>query len=149
VLSNGQNEVQVAIENEITLPYSSGSNVTSSAILFTVQNDGKVIANGTASDNAFFAFRDAKFRPQNGTYFISCLSQSGDASTFRANVTVIKNGIYSYYYDYGDGVTITVDDEVEGITIGLRIAPNYTANNIVFNPKMYRYVELQYLEEVL
>ena len=107
------------------------STTTKNGVTFTVNGDGTVKANGTASATTNF---DWNFTvPATGEYILSGCPANGSAQSYEQ--WVWNNGTSSSIGmdDFGDGATHTLEAGVS-YNMNLRIASGYTANNIVFKP---------------
>lgn len=95
-------------------------------VTFTVNNDGSVTCDGTASNNTFFKIGDFSLASQS--YILTgCPSDGGnDSYTLRC----YKNGNIKGA-DVGNGFNI--NESIDGY-IEIRIASGYTCNNLIFYP---------------
>ncbi len=102
------------------------SSKTKNGVTFTVNNDGSVTCNGTASNNAFFKIGDLSLASQS--YILTgCPSNGGnDSYTLRC----YKNGNVKGA-DVGNGFNI--NESIDGY-IEIRIASGYTCDNLTFYP---------------
>ena len=102
------------------------SSQTKNGVTFTVNNDGRVTCNGTASKNAFFKIGDLSLASQS--YILTgCPSNGGnDSYTLRC----YKNGNVKGA-DVGNGFNI--NESIDGY-IEIRIASGYTCDNLTFYP---------------
>jgi hypothetical protein len=98
--------------------------VTSNGITFTVNTDGTIVANGTATATGWIAL--SKFVGESGrNYILSGCPAGGSSSTY--NIRINPD-----VYDYGDGAEFTADGEAHALSINVLI--NTTVNNLVFKP---------------
>ena len=74
-------------QNLIVYPYSSGISIVTNGITYTVQSDGSVLANGTASanKNAYYNFAYKTLKLGDTSYTISC--------------EILPKSVYVYVYD--------------------------------------------------
>ena len=102
------------------------SSQTKNGVTFTVNNDGSVTCNGTASNNTFFKIGDLSLASQS--YILTgCPSNGGnDSYTLRC----YKNGNVKGA-DVGNGFNI--NESIDGY-IEIRIASGYTCDNLTFYP---------------
>ena len=126
-------------------PYNDGNSKTNNGITFTVNSDGTVTANGTATAAATYnciirlpSGIHKKF--PNGRYHASGCPSGGLGNTYRMFFNHTVNGAISdYLEDRGNGGTFTVNGDDfydDGALIGVQIyiSSGYTANNLVFKP---------------
>ena len=104
------------------------SSQTKNGVTFTVNNDGSVTCDGTASNNTFFKIGDFSLASQS--YILTgCPSDGGkDSYTLRC----YENGNIKGE-DVGNGFNI--NESIDGY-IEIRIASGYTCNNLIFYPMM-------------
>lgn len=152
MLPHGETSGFIGKSNELTAPWSEVTH-TEKGITFTVNENGTITANGTATDVAWFYLKGSvmNFLPPVGKHrFYGCPS-GGTANTYRVQLYAYqgegKENIYAY--DYGNGGVIDVAEETQYLSIAIRIASGYTANNLVFNPSMYGVSMLYWNTEVL
>lgn len=122
-------------------------------ITFTVNDDGTIMINGTATNTAWFHLRHEtdKFLPPVGNHFLQGCPTGGGTSTYRMQALVYngESDEAGSYYDYGAGTAITVTEKTKYVSIVIRVASGYTANNLVINPALYGNVKISWNEEVL
>lgn len=121
--------VGVSGKNLIPYPYQN-TNTTHNGVTFTVNNDGSIIANGTATENATFTLWDLTHKfaiNSNETYTLSGCPFGG------SNTTFALYNIGTQDIDYGDGKTFT---EKSDYAPRITIYKGYTANNLVFRPQL-------------
>lgn len=114
---------------------------TSNGVTFTINADGTAVtANGTASSGAWAIFVLGAFTFKAGkTYVLSGCPAGGDAaSTYR--MIALVDGKEVIGGDYGEGVTIAVDNDTT-VTIRIDVISGYTASNLVFYP-MIRFADM-------
>lgn len=123
-------------KNLIPYPYT-GTSSTMFGVTFTVNSDGSVTANGTATANAVFELEyDATmFTLPVGNYFLSgCPSGGSTKSYFMAAANGAGISYDKFQRDFGNGVSVPSKGEKWKITI--RIISGYTADNLVFKPQI-------------
>lgn len=152
MLPNGITSGVLGTSNELIYPWVEGTH-TESGITFTVNADGKITANGTATDVAWFYIRGSadKFVPPVGKHrFYGCPS-GGTGDTYRIQVYAYhgteQNPVYTY--DYGNGGIVDILENTQYLSIAIRISKGYTAKNLVFEPAMYGVSLLRWHTEVL
>jgi hypothetical protein len=114
--------------NLIPFPYVDKSTVTRNGITYTINEDGSITANGTATGQAYFVlFRGVL---PIGEYFLSGTPRDGSTNT----IIYVANTNYSLYKaDVGIGVAFNITTEEE-MTIAISIQKEVIASNLVFKP---------------
>ena len=107
---------------------------TINGVTFTVNDDGSVTANGTATANTSFYVLNKKTWNYDADAILSSCPENGSDNSFRCQV-------YDYstsqsYVDYGEGVTVPKSVYGHSIDVFIRIANGYNANNVVFYPML-------------
>lgn len=102
-------------------------------VAYTVNPDGTVTANGTASAVIFLTV--GSFLAKSGvSYRMSGCPSDGSKDTYQVSARATAGGASPVYGDdNGSGSTIRVDSDTT-VYIIIRIASGYTADNIVFKP---------------
>ncbi len=110
---------------------------TKNGVTFTVNEDGSVTANGTATANALLGLSDIKLTVGK-KYTLSGCPEGGSSTTFKLYGLDTTNwtGAGS---DYGNGDTFTIRYSINQYRIA--IYTGYTADNLTFYP-MLRYAEI-------
>lgn len=133
---------KMGAKNLIPYPYYE-SDHTESGITWTVNSDGSVTANGTATANSTFVFRhrgeQTKFIEKNTSYIFSGCPSGGSNSTYSMAFFVknqddsnIASGV-----DFGDGITINMPNEdYYGIYAFARVFSGQTVSNLTFKPML-------------
>lgn len=104
---------------------------TINGVTFTVNNDGSVTCNGTSSATTTFVI-SIKLN-SNINYVLSGSPKNGGAETYRLDLRNISYSVYNNTVDNGNGINFTV--EANGTyLVCIRIAANYTCNNLTFYP---------------
>lgn len=104
---------------------------TVNGVTFTVNSDGTVKVNGTASDEIYFKLTAAlgTFLIA-GSYHLSGCPQNGSATTY-----MIYDGTQNdNWNDTGNGVDVTYTDSLSSKYIYIKIMPGVTLNNQIFKP---------------
>ena len=99
-------------------------------ITFTVNKDGTVIANGTASSNANLSINNFTFEA-NKVYFLNGSPQGGGSTRYRIQLT--SGGTVIGSSDVGSGVRKTFTEDIT-LLVTVSIRTNMTVNNLVFKP---------------
>lgn len=152
VIGEGEYVFGTAPANQLVAPWFDKTH-EDSGITFTANADGTITINGTATATAWFHLRHEtdKFLPPVGEHFLQGCPTGGGTSTYRMQALVYngESNEAGSYYDYGAGTAITVTDKTEYVTVVIRIASGYTANNLVITPALYGNVKISWNEEVL
>ena len=106
---------------------------TINGVTFTVNEDGTVTANGTATNTSYIAVNSFLY-VANQDYVLSGCPNSGSDNTYKMYSINISSGA-GHTNDYGEGGAIKVSADQVG-EIRIRIASGYTANNLVFKPML-------------
>lgn len=127
--------ISVYGKNLIPYPYSglpSGAGTkTVNGITFTVNDDGSVLVNGTATEQAtFMLFSGTKIKG-NATYTVSGCPSGGSADTYFLRVTV---GGYSMQTT-GNPYTATVPAEKSSDYSYIAVKSGVTVNDLLFKPQ--------------
>ena len=110
---------------------------TISGVTFTVNADGSVKVNGTASANALFWFlgsANATMTLPSGNYTLSGCPSGGTSSTYR--ISAYDSTGQGYQHDYGSGANFTSLDA--GMKFAIVVFSGATLNNKVFYPMVRR-----------
>ena len=119
--------------NLIPYPYNAAS-FTSEGITWTVNSDGSIAANGTATGNSIFVIQKASnFILPAGTYTVSG-ANDGSQSTYNIQIgaTPVVGGTPAYY-NATNGTKITLTEPCK-ILIQAVVYNGYTANGLKFYP---------------
>lgn len=118
----------VATENLIPYPYTDGMSRTANGVTFTVNSDGSVTVNGTATSDADFMLLRGPIQSYSESYFLSGCPTGGSDTTYyiSESFTVSK--------DTGNGVAFNnlPSDQAWRIVI----KSGTTVNNLVFRPML-------------
>ena len=112
-------------------------------ITFTVNADGSVTANGTATAKTdFVSFVGA---PAEAMYYaklkLSGCPLNGSAETYRMFIQDLTSGYVNLGVDTGNGASVTINRSVTQIRCFITIYEGYTAENLTFYP-MLRYEDI-------
>ena len=121
--------------NMIIYPYVLKTTENNNGVAFTVNDDGTVIANGTATNGIYAKLADVSYSAGE-TYTLSGCPIGGSSSKYSIYDDLKK------YYDYGSGVTFTESENTMG-AIYLRIAKGTVLSNVVFKPMLNRGAKAQ------
>ena len=127
--------VDVTGKNLLATPYNDGSK-TNNGITWTVNDDGTVTANGTATADSYFYFRYNDGYLPYSSYYVSGCPSGGSGSTYY--IQFASWGGLSMAEDTGNGGTFIHDERDARINNKLRviayIKSGTTVNNLVFKP---------------
>lgn len=148
---SGWNEVNVTRTGKnliIYPPYYHGNSKTQNGITYTVNSDGTITVNGTATAASSFTLH-ARFTEvegdlilPNGTYTLSGCPSGGGDNTYQMRAHRTYNGSANELgRDLGSGVVLTLNgDDFSSSEVNLQISINVssgaTANNLVFKPML-------------
>ena len=122
-----------AVSNNILpFPYERGS-ATVKGITYTVNDDGTVTVNGTATDFSNFVLRGYSTTPtiplvSGENYILSGCPKGGSS-----NMYCLRLGVAGSLYDYGNGVSFTYPGNIS-VYLDIVIFSGATVNNLVFKP---------------
>ena len=119
------------------------SSLTKNGITFTVNADGSVTANGTATAKTdFVSFIGA---PAEAMYYtklkLSGCPLNGSAETYRMFIQDLTSGYATLGVDTGNGASVTINRSVTQMRCFITIYEGYTAENLTFYP-MLRYEDI-------
>ena len=136
------NSVEVSGKNLITYPYYDGESKTMNGVTFTVNADGSVTANGTATARTFFHLHyltehlDFGLIPNRIYTFKACPS-GASSSTYNVSMSVWNGEKFVRgLYDYGNGNTFTRDNSTTHYGCAIAIEAGTTVENVVFRPQL-------------
>lgn len=106
---------------------------TINGVTFTVYDDGSVKVNGTASANTTFAIVAAYSLPV-GNYILSGCPAGGVTASYLLQMRhdTVQQSVFCQ--TGGTETPFTIDDATRKFIIMIRIAKNYSAQNLVFYP---------------
>ncbi len=115
---------------------------TINGVTFTVKNDGSIIANGTATSNAFLYIlgtNSTDYKPLPNIVgktvkLTGCPSGGSDKAYLLRLVGMTTS--YIAYEDSGDGITFTVPNNLTGCYCYIYIREGHTVSNITFKPML-------------
>jgi len=114
------------------LPFT-GATTTINGVTFTVNSDGTVTANGTATSDAAFLYWDKNTFGgkclQPGSYILNGCPSGGGNSTYR----IASNG-FSGWADIGNGSNNTIVEAMNQTNIVIVVSSGTTVSNLVFKP---------------
>lgn len=121
-----------AVGDNINLINIEEGQTTLNGITFDKKSNGTIIVNGTASAVAYIVLKS--FNVEDIDYSLSGCPNGGSGSTFSQYVIVPSTGA-GLANDFGSGTTFRNSNNAS-VEVRLRIAQGYTANNLIFRPKL-------------
>lgn len=111
---------------------------TKNGVTFTVNDDGSVMVNGTATADTELIVRNMSLQA-NTSYILTGCPTGGSVSTYQ--MYVMNTSTWSgTRRDVGSGATLATGDYT-GWTFRIKVTSGYNANNLVFYP-MLRYANI-------
>ena len=118
-------------KNLIPYPYAKGMD-TLNGVTFTVNNDGAITANGTATENAIFVFHQFDFSLSAGTYTVSGLENGGD-KTYCLQIS--RDNYAESWNLYNGNIQINLEN-TSSMLLQFVIYKGTTVNNVVLKPML-------------
>ena len=139
-LDNAQDtvkSVKAQLDNKNLIPYPyTNTTKTENGITFTVNSDGTITANGTATSNTYFELTSiSTFYLPEGNYILSGCPSGGSSTTYSL-VAVNGSGVSytKFRQDIGNGITLSSSGEYW--IIRCQIMSGATVENIIFKPQI-------------
>lgn len=136
------NSMTLSGKNLIKYPYYDGESKTMNGVTFTVNSDGSITANGTATARTHFHLHyttehlDFGLIP-NQTYTFKACPSGASSSTYNASMSVWNGEKFVRgLYDYGNGNTFTRDNTTTHYGCAIAIEAGTTVENVVFRPQL-------------
>nr|DAW21214.1 MAG TPA: hypothetical protein [Caudoviricetes sp.] len=123
IVSTGRNLIQY--------PYAKGTD-TLNGVTFTVNNDGTIIANGTATENAIFIFHNFDFSLSAGTYTISGL-ENGGADTYCLQIS--RDNYTESWNLYNGNIQLNLEN-TSSMLLQFVVYKGASVNNVVLKPML-------------
>lgn len=120
--------VKVCCKNLLPYPYTFDSR-TMNGVTFTVNDDGSITANGTATAGISFHLATALTLPA-GRYIFSGCPSDGSLNTYRI---YYSDNITKTVADYGKNSAFTLEDDFTGQVV-IQIFSNAVIDNLTFYP---------------
>lgn len=118
-------------KNLIPYPYAKGTD-TLNGVTFTVNNDGTIIANGTATENAIFIFHNFDFSLSAGTYTISGL-ENGGADTYCLQIS--RDNYTESWNLYNGNIQFNLEN-TSSMLLQFVVYKGASVNNVVLKPML-------------
>lgn len=128
--------VKVRGKNLISYPYSLKS-TTTKGITFTVNDDGSITADGTATDNVSFVFKSPSTPiklTKGKNYIISGCPSGGYTDKLRYYLSIQDTSYKQGHQDFGNGVKMTA--QYDNYYMWIYIVKDETIKNITFKPQI-------------
>lgn len=123
----------VAVGSNVNELENTAKTQTIKDVTFTVNEDGTVVANGTASQQVTLVLTKV-LSLQKGDYMISGCPRGGTTATYR--IDVWKSDWSSLGFEVGNGTKISLSESIENAIVGITITKGTTVENMVFKPKI-------------
>lgn len=122
-----------AVGDNINLLENKAKTQTVNGVTFTANEDGSIIANGTAEAEASLTINN-QINLEKGEYCASGCPKGGGNNTYR--IGLWNNTWESIALDLGDSSIFTLQQNTETIKCAINIKQGTTVNNVVFKPKI-------------
>jgi hypothetical protein len=114
---------------------------TINGVTFTVNSDGSITANGTATNDATLSIAASRIKLQSNTsYILSGCPTGGSFSTFNLSQNVTSTDSSTDYFgfppDNGNGSTFTTGDAQLWYQASVRIRKGVTVSDLTFYPML-------------
>lgn len=135
---NNTATVDIIGKNLLSYPYYYSGSKTINGVRFTVNSDGTITANGTATTQADYTIKhrtNSNFGVPAGQYILSGCASGGSSSTYAIILNHTVDGASVIIgRDYGEGLAFTSSNETDYYGVIIRIISGKTVSNIVFKP---------------
>lgn len=149
IFNMGNKNIKGVGEDTVNLlPYPYYSNATLlGGITFAVNDDGTVLANGTATADVSFYLRQSTENfvlPDNGKFVLSGCPKGGSFDTYFISFEMFKDSSREgWFREIGDGVVIDASTlNYTGVHVCIRIQKGTVINNLVFKPQIQKGTEM-------
>ena len=105
---------------------------TLNGITYTLNEDGSVIVNGTATANTFINYGYVDISA-NTEYILSGCPSGGDGSTYKLATYKTNYGYSNLHNDFGSGRTFTLTEDMRCFVV-IVVYKDTTVNNLKFEP---------------
>ena len=110
---------------------------TINGVTFTVNKDGRVMVNGSATTSITFKINNNIVPKNISNLILSGCPNNGSNTTYDLKIELYKNSVWTKaLYDFGNGVDTGDLSEYTSCTISITIRKDYTAKNLIFKPKL-------------
>ena len=126
-------EMAVSGKNLMPFPYYDGNSKTHNGITFTVNADGTITANGTATASAIF-YISTNYTIKKGIYTLSGCPKSDSNTNY---ILQFATGDWSFKVsDFGNGATTQIDNDINLQIFRIAISNGVVCDNLVFRPQL-------------
>ena len=145
VINAGEYIFGFAPSNLLVYPFTSGTN-TVNGITFTVNTDGTITANGTATEIAYFTLRKGDFALSVGKYRVT----GGKSADIRLRVEVSRGDDLEVLYEAGDGgFILDITEDVTNVAFFYQAAAGAVLDNVTLTPALHGKVRMSWTEVLL
>lgn len=118
---------------------------TINGVTFTVNEDGSVMVNGTATANTTFKINN-KINPKEiSNYILRGCPTGGTKTTYDLKIELYTNLVWQkVIYDYGEGINLGDLSKYTSSLISITTRKDYNANNLIFKPILTKNTTLTY-----
>lgn len=136
---NGMYVVQI-VESGKNLLQNKAGTTTSNGVTFTVNDDGSVIANGTASGTSYVTLVTKMPLTKGKKYIFNGCPSGGTTTTYSSIITIYETSTKTIY-DRGSSVEYTCEEDNVTYTYQVAVFNGTTVSNLTFYP-MLRYSDI-------
>lgn len=135
----------VESKNILPFPYTKSGVFAMNGITFTINNDGTITANGTATNYVYLQLHSlnignySELLPiENGTYRFSGCPTGGGDSTYRLQFNYYTDAAASrkYINDIGNGNSVVISGNAPRYDFMIIVNSGVVCNNLVFKPQV-------------
>jgi len=110
----------------------SATTQTINGINYTINDDGTITANGTASSTSILFIKEYPYHLSAGQFMLSGCPTGGSSSTYKLDLLDSSGNILSA--DYGNGAAINLSNNLTSRGVRIVIYSGVNANNLKFKP---------------
>ena len=149
-LENGVNDLSVSFKNELPYPYMNTTR-TENGVTFTVNEDGSITVNGTASATTLFYLTSTSFVVASGNHYLRGIPDGSEQSMWLQVGVHDEAGTDGYYYkNYNEKDTVfPVSETTQYCVVYIRVESGATIENVTVRPFMNGEAVFSFSEEVL
>ena len=110
---------------------------TITGVTFTLNNDGTIIVNGTATATATYRIYKVINPKDKSNLILSGCPSGGSNTTYDLKIELYTNETWkAAKYDYGNGINLGDLSEYTSSLVSISIRKGYAANNLIFKPML-------------
>lgn len=129
-------DIQSVGDNINVLP-NTATTQTINGVVFTVNSDGTVIANGTATANTNLTVAQNTELNDGEEYILSGCPTGGSDTKYAVTMNQYYESASHYIQDYGNGASFVYNElSANTNSVYIRIVSGATLNNLLFQPKI-------------